>query len=279
MGSFLSRTLLMAFGYAYPAYDCFKSVENNKPEIEQLRFWCQYWILVAILTVYERIGDAFVSWLPLYNEAKLAFVVYLWYPKWKGTTFIYNSFVRPYVVKHETEIDRNLFELQVKAGEVGILYWHKAVSFGQARVFEMLQYFSSQEASKPCLDQQQQNLRDAESAASSQACLTKPEQLKQPLPDSSSLSEEQFGITNEPGFLLASQNNNRMIFSQSCIKTSSQLSGSQSETGAIQATSTSTSSLGNGDSNSCQEIQTSNYKEAVSKRRGIWRIFKCTSAS
>lgn len=33
----------MAFGYAYPAYECFKTVEMNKPDIEQLRFWCQYW--------------------------------------------------------------------------------------------------------------------------------------------------------------------------------------------------------------------------------------------
>lgn len=33
----------MIFGYAYPAYECYKSVELNKPDIEQLRFWCQYW--------------------------------------------------------------------------------------------------------------------------------------------------------------------------------------------------------------------------------------------
>lgn len=33
----------MVFGYAYPAYECYKTVEKNKPEIEQLLFWCQYW--------------------------------------------------------------------------------------------------------------------------------------------------------------------------------------------------------------------------------------------
>ncbi|KAJ0479001.1 hypothetical protein HanHA300_Chr00c0882g0819841 [Helianthus annuus] len=62
IGSFLTRGLVMLFGYAYPAYECFKSVEKNKPDIEQLRFWCQYWILVAVLTVCERIGDTFISW-------------------------------------------------------------------------------------------------------------------------------------------------------------------------------------------------------------------------
>ncbi|RRT53577.1 hypothetical protein B296_00043585 [Ensete ventricosum] len=35
--------LLLVLGYAYPAYLCYKTVELNKPGIEQLRFWCQYW--------------------------------------------------------------------------------------------------------------------------------------------------------------------------------------------------------------------------------------------
>ena len=39
----------MVLGYAYPAYECFKTVEKNKPEIEQLRFWCQYWYVLSIM--------------------------------------------------------------------------------------------------------------------------------------------------------------------------------------------------------------------------------------
>ncbi|KAK9177290.1 hypothetical protein WN944_029310 [Citrus x changshan-huyou] len=68
----------MVFGYAYPAYECFKAAEKNKPDTEQLLFWCQYWVLVAVFTVGERVGDTFIS-----CEAKLAFFIYLWYPKTK----------------------------------------------------------------------------------------------------------------------------------------------------------------------------------------------------
>ncbi|CDY70275.1 BnaCnng67550D [Brassica napus] len=74
IGSFLTRPLIMVFGYAYPAYG----------------------ILVAALTILERVGDALVSWLPLYSEAKLAFFVYLWFLKTKGTTYVYNAFFKPY---------------------------------------------------------------------------------------------------------------------------------------------------------------------------------------
>ncbi|GFP95034.1 putative hva22-like protein g [Phtheirospermum japonicum] len=74
-------------------------------------------ILVAGLTVGERIGDAFIGWVPMYGETKLAFFIYSWFPETKGTTYVYDSF-RPYVAKHEPEIDRNLIELRTRAGDM-----------------------------------------------------------------------------------------------------------------------------------------------------------------
>ncbi|XP_011028996.1 PREDICTED: putative HVA22-like protein g [Populus euphratica] len=156
IGSFLTRGLVMVFGYAYPAYECYKTVELNKPEIEQLRFWCQYWILVAVLTVCERIGDTFISWVPMYSEAKLAFYIYLWYPKTKGTSYVYDSFFKPYVAKHENEIDRSLLELRTRAGDMIFVYWQRAASYGQTRVFEILQYIAAQSTRRPRPAQPQQ---------------------------------------------------------------------------------------------------------------------------
>ncbi|TYH17537.1 hypothetical protein ES288_A05G199200v1 [Gossypium darwinii] len=148
IGSFLTRGLVMVFAYAFPAYECYKTVEMNKPGVEELRFWCQYWILVAVLTVSERIGDAFVSWVPMYSEAKLAFFIYLWYPKTRGTSYVYDSF-RPYVAKHENEIDRNLLELRTRAGDMAVLYWQRVASYGQTRIFEILQFVASQSTPRP----------------------------------------------------------------------------------------------------------------------------------
>ncbi|KAL9238048.1 hypothetical protein vseg_012525 [Gypsophila vaccaria] len=149
IGSFLTRGLVLILGYAYPAYECYKTVEKNKPEIEQLRFWCQYWILVAVMTVCERVGDTFVSWVPMYSEAKLAFIIYLWYPRTKGTTYVYDSFFKPYVSKHETEIDRNLLELRTRAGDVAFMYFQKVIIYGQTRIFEILQYVAAQSTPRP----------------------------------------------------------------------------------------------------------------------------------
>ncbi|KAK8916740.1 HVA22-like protein i [Platanthera zijinensis] len=148
IGSFLTRALALLLGYAYPAYECFKVVELNRPEIEQLLFWCKYWILVAVLTVLERVGDALISWLPMYNEAKVAFFVYLWYPKTRGAKYVYETFLRPYVASHETDIDRNLLELRTRAGDFTVLYWKTVVDYGQTRAYQVLQYIASQAPSQ-----------------------------------------------------------------------------------------------------------------------------------
>ncbi|KAF2301964.1 hypothetical protein GH714_030919 [Hevea brasiliensis] len=155
MGSFVSRGLLMMFGYAYPAYECFKAVEKSISilEIEQLQFWCQYWILVAMLTVCERVGDNLISWLPLYSEAKLAFFIYLWHQKTKGTVYFYNRFFRPFVTKHETEIDHSLLEMRDKGGELALLYWEMAVT----KFLKIFQCASSRSASQSHSDQQELN--------------------------------------------------------------------------------------------------------------------------
>uniref|UniRef100_J3LJN4 HVA22-like protein n=1 Tax=Oryza brachyantha TaxID=4533 RepID=J3LJN4_ORYBR len=154
-GSFITGALMIILGYAYPAYDCYKTVELNKPGIEKLRFWCQYWILLAVLTVFDRVGN-FVSWLPMYSEAKLAFVVYLWCPKTLGTAYVYESFFKPCIAKHEAEIDNNLLELRTRASDMVVLYFQKVTNYGQTRFYEILQYVASQSQTQTSRSQARQ---------------------------------------------------------------------------------------------------------------------------
>ncbi|XP_015898855.3 HVA22-like protein j [Ziziphus jujuba] len=146
LGDFITRLLIMLFGYAYPAFECYKVVEKNRVEIDELRFWCKYWILVAMLSVTERIGDIFISWFPMYGEMKVAFYVYLWYPKTKGSSYIYETLLRPYIAKHETDIDRKLVEWKAKVWDVVSFYMQNSAEFGQSAFFQFLQYLASQSA-------------------------------------------------------------------------------------------------------------------------------------
>ncbi|EOA21697.1 hypothetical protein CARUB_v10002123mg [Capsella rubella] len=112
LGDFITRIIILLVGYAYPAYGCYKSVEKKKLEIHELRYWCKYWILVGLLTVFERIGDIIVSWLPLYGEIKIALLIYLWYPKSQGISYVYEVLLCPYMSKHELDIDKGISVLK-----------------------------------------------------------------------------------------------------------------------------------------------------------------------
>ncbi|KAF9684443.1 hypothetical protein SADUNF_Sadunf04G0118800 [Salix dunnii] len=212
IGSFLSRTLLMAFGYAYPAYECFKVAENNRTDTVQVLFWCRYWILVAMLTVCERVGDHLIFWLPMYSEAKLAFFIYLWHPKTKGTEYVYNCFFRPFMAKHETGIDRNLLEMRVQAEEIALVYWQKAAAYGQTKFFEILQYASSKSLSMPRSDQQEEpNAKHGEpNASSSISEATTVKQPKEPVQVHSSISASLSQQSHDPASKLEEQPGEKM---------------------------------------------------------------------
>lgn len=69
-------------------------------------------------------------------------------PPFQGTTYVYDSFFKPYVSKHENEIDRNLVELKTRAGDMAMIYLQKAINHGQTRFFEILQYVTEQSTPK-----------------------------------------------------------------------------------------------------------------------------------
>ena len=119
-------------------------MEKNRVDIEELRFWCKYWTIVALFTVLEKFLDIFISWLPMYGEAKLVFFVYMWYPKTRGTSFIYETVLRPYISKHENDIDRTIQEWKARGWDYVIFYWQYCAQFGHTAFLQALQQLASQ---------------------------------------------------------------------------------------------------------------------------------------
>ena len=64
-----------------------------------------YWIVFALFTCIETVGDMFISWVPFYYELKIIFVLWLLSPATKGSSILYRKFVHPQLTKREKEID------------------------------------------------------------------------------------------------------------------------------------------------------------------------------
>lgn len=61
----------------------------------------------------------------------------------QGTGFVYETMLRPFVAKHETDIDRGLEEMRSKAWHLAIYYYHNCTDLGQSKFFEMIELLAS----------------------------------------------------------------------------------------------------------------------------------------
>ncbi|KAK7392659.1 hypothetical protein VNO78_21103 [Psophocarpus tetragonolobus] len=173
LGDFINRILILILGYAYPGFECYKTVEKNRVDIEELRFWCKYWIIVALFTVLEKFTDIFVGWLPMYGETKVLLFVYLWYPKTKGTGYIYETVLRPIVSRHENDIDRKIMEWKARGWDYVIYYWQYCAKSGQGVFVQALQHLVSQSSRfsshNPTTEKSETQGENGPQAAASQA--------------------------------------------------------------------------------------------------------------
>lgn len=117
----------------------------------------------------------------MYSEAKLALFIYLWYPKikvtqvfhnlcvtyvflglnnyWRsyvrrlilfqGTGYVYETLLRPFVSKHETDIDKSLEEMRAKIWDLAIYYYYNCTELGQTKFFQVIEYLAGGKISRP----------------------------------------------------------------------------------------------------------------------------------
>ncbi|XP_010262952.1 PREDICTED: uncharacterized protein LOC104601359 [Nelumbo nucifera] len=88
------KALLRYVAHVYRAYCTI--VKKNKAEIEELRRWCKYWIIIAILDVFEEDYEKAFLWFPMYQQIKQVFFFALSYSGAMGAAFIYEAIVAPY---------------------------------------------------------------------------------------------------------------------------------------------------------------------------------------
>ncbi|KAL6539152.1 hypothetical protein OROGR_011801 [Orobanche gracilis] len=61
-----------------------------------------------------------------------------------GTGVVYDTLLRPYVSKHEIDIDRSLIEFRDRAWNLAIYYWHNCTELGSTKILQFLPFIPSQ---------------------------------------------------------------------------------------------------------------------------------------
>lgn len=94
-------------GFAYPAYASVKAIET--PLKEDDTKWLMYWCVYSLFGILEFFSDQLLFWIPFYTLSKCLFLLWLMVPgKNGGTYLVYNKVLRPFVLKHQSEIDKQI---------------------------------------------------------------------------------------------------------------------------------------------------------------------------
>lgn len=63
--------------------------------------------------------------VPMYYEAKVLFVLYLWHPETQGAVYLFNHTVQPFLAQNEAAIDQALEEIKTTIIDHTSAYFHK----------------------------------------------------------------------------------------------------------------------------------------------------------
>jgi len=119
VSALISRVIMLVFGTLFPAYRSYKAIKNKN--VREYVKWMMYWIIFALFITSETFADIFLSWLPLYYEIKVIFIIWLLSPATKGSSILYRKFVHPRLVRHEKAIDKYIAEAQ-KNGYAALMH-------------------------------------------------------------------------------------------------------------------------------------------------------------
>ena len=134
-----------------------------------------FFIFGSISLIYACLSYCILVRMPMYSEMKLAFFVYLWYPKTKvrkqvcsfrfyllqqtiplfgsksalssphpqGSDVVYDTFLRPIVMQYEPNIEQRLLHLRAKSGQLLSFYLKNFADKGTAFFMDVLRYVVS----------------------------------------------------------------------------------------------------------------------------------------
>ncbi|CAH3042321.1 unnamed protein product [Porites lobata] len=109
--------IVTVLGFAYPAYQSVKAVESVTKEDDTQ--WLIYWVVFGVFNIVEFFSDILLSWFPLYFLVKLIFLCWCMAPvSWNGANTLYHKVIKPFVLKHQSQIDKALDKVGEKVDAV-----------------------------------------------------------------------------------------------------------------------------------------------------------------
>ena len=101
-------------GVLCPTYLSLKALES--PEENDDKHFLTYWVVYGLFTVFDLFTSFLINKIPFYYTFKLAFLIWMFMPNFKGSIYIYNLVIGPLFKKYEGKFDKGVEKI-LKKGE------------------------------------------------------------------------------------------------------------------------------------------------------------------
>ena len=110
-----------------PIFASYKALRTPDPAL--LTPWLTYWVILAIIHLFEYWTYFILSWVPFYSYLRLVLLCYLVLPQTQGARVIYQTYVHPFLDHHESQIDDFIGKAHERAMAAGLSYVKRIVEF------------------------------------------------------------------------------------------------------------------------------------------------------
>ncbi|KAL2417852.1 hypothetical protein ABEF95_001113 [Exophiala dermatitidis] len=115
-----------------PAYLSYKALRTN--DAAQTHPWLIYFTILSLTLLFESWTLFIIGWVPFYSWIRLIFLLYLVLPQTQGAKVLYLDYLEPYIVHHETRIDRFIGEAHERLQQMGLGYLNIVIEFLRDKV-------------------------------------------------------------------------------------------------------------------------------------------------
>ena len=103
-------------GVLCPTYLSLKALES--PEEDDDKHFLTYWVVYGIFTVFDVFTSFLINQIHFYYTFKLAFLIWMFMPNFKGSIKVYNIIIGPLFKKYEGKFAKGVDKIISKGEEL-----------------------------------------------------------------------------------------------------------------------------------------------------------------
>ncbi|KAF2673422.1 hypothetical protein BT63DRAFT_155975 [Microthyrium microscopicum] len=132
MLSFIADFISLSSTTLFPLFAAYKALKTPTPAT--LAPWLTFYATLSVINLLENTVAYPLTYLPLYSWVRMFGYLYLLMPAPQGATKVYTTYIEPYLINYETEIEDFISNSHEHLKTMGLQYFKQAINWFRVHV-------------------------------------------------------------------------------------------------------------------------------------------------